>query len=78
MVAIAKLFKNGQSQAIRLPKEFRFENQNEVILKHTLNGLLILPKKNNIWDEFYLNLDNFSDDFLENREELSQNREELF
>ena len=31
MVAIAKLFKNGQSQAIRLPKEFRFENQNEVI-----------------------------------------------
>ncbi|MDT8338274.1 MAG: AbrB/MazE/SpoVT family DNA-binding domain-containing protein [Sulfurimonas sp.] len=27
MGAVAKLFKNGQSQAVRLPKEFRFENQ---------------------------------------------------
>ena len=26
MTAVAKLFKNGQSQAVRLPKEYRFEN----------------------------------------------------
>ena len=30
MTAIAKIFKNGQSQAVRLPKEFRFENQDEI------------------------------------------------
>lgn len=33
MVAIAKIFKNGQSQAVRLPKEFRFENQKELFIK---------------------------------------------
>ena len=33
MTAIAKIFKNGQSQAVRLPKEFRFENQEELFVK---------------------------------------------
>ncbi len=31
MIATAKLFQNGQSQAVRLPKEFRFENLKEVL-----------------------------------------------
>jgi len=33
MISIAKIFKNGQSQAVRLPKEFRFDNQKEVYIK---------------------------------------------
>jgi len=33
MMATAKLFQNGQSQAVRLPKEFRFENLKEVFIK---------------------------------------------
>ena len=38
----AKLFQNGQSQAVRLPKRFRFEGQ-EVIIKRVGGGVLLLP-----------------------------------
>ena len=50
MLATAKLFQNGQSQAVRLPKEFRFENAKEVFVKK-LNGVVILIPKSNqtVW-----------------------------
>ena len=39
----AKLFKNGRSQAVRLPKEFRFEGE-EVYVKRVGGGVMLLPK----------------------------------
>jgi antitoxin VapB len=39
---IGKIFKNGRSQAIRLPKEFRFEGD-KVCLKRVGKGVLIEP-----------------------------------
>lgn len=38
----AKLFRNGRSQAVRLPKEFRFEGT-EVRIRHTMGGVLLEP-----------------------------------
>jgi len=38
----AKLFLNGRSQAVRLPKEFRFEGK-EVRVRHALGGVLLEP-----------------------------------
>ena len=38
----AKLFQSGRSQAVRLPKEYRFEGT-EVMVKHFGNGVLLLP-----------------------------------
>jgi antitoxin VapB len=40
----AKIFKHGNSQAVRLPKEFRFAG-NEVRIKHSGGGVLLLPGK---------------------------------
>lgn len=40
----AKLFQNGQSQAVRLPKSFRFEGT-EVTIKRVGEGILLLPIK---------------------------------
>lgn len=40
--ATAKLFKNGRSQAVRLPKEFRFEGT-EVRIRRTKKGVLLEP-----------------------------------
>jgi antitoxin VapB len=40
----AKIFKHGNSQAVRLPKEFRFAG-NEVRIKHSGGGVLLLPSK---------------------------------
>lgn len=79
MTAIAKIFKNGQSQAVRLPKEFRFENQDELFVKKVENGIILLPKNDkSIWDNMFDKLDEFSDDFMEIRIQPSQNREDLF
>jgi antitoxin VapB len=44
-VRTAKLFKNGRSQAVRLPSEFRFEGDEVEIRRDTLTGNVILSKK---------------------------------
>jgi len=40
----AKVFKHGNSQAVRLPKEFRFDSD-EVFVKRASGGVLLLPKR---------------------------------
>lgn len=45
----AKLFTNGRSQAVRLPKEFRLAGK-EVFIKKTGAGILLLPKDQSVWD----------------------------
>ncbi len=79
MIATAKLFQNGQSQAVRLPKEFRFENLKEVFIKK-INGMVVLIPKSDktVWDTMFDNLDNFSDDFMQTRVQPTQEREDLF
>lgn len=63
----AKIFKSGHSQAIRLPKEFRFENE-EVFIKKAGNAVILLPIKKS-WDHLFKSLDKFSDDFMAEREQ---------
>jgi antitoxin VapB len=43
-VKLAKVFKHGNSQAVRLPKEFRFD-ADEVVITRTASGVLLMPKK---------------------------------
>ena len=78
----AKIFNNGNSQAIRLPKEFRFEGK-EVIVRKVENGVLLMPQNKNIWESWFDNLDEFSEDFttiLDSRRfnQNIQKREDLF
>ena len=40
----AKIFKHGNSQAVRLPKEFRFEGS-EVLIQRSGSGVLLLPTR---------------------------------
>ncbi len=73
----AKLFQNGQSQAVRLPKEFRFEGD-EVIIKRSGNAVVLIPS-NHSWDVLANSLNKFSDDFMGDRNQpTEQNREDLF
>ena len=75
MTAIAKIFKNGQSQAVQLPKEFRFENQDELFVKKVEDGIILLPKNDkSVWDNMFDKLDKFSDDFMKTRIQPTQNR----
>jgi antitoxin VapB len=57
----AKVFKSGNSQAIRLPKEFRL-NTDEIFIYKSGNNLVITPKMNT-WDGFSEGLSGFSNDF---------------
>jgi antitoxin VapB len=74
---VAKLFKNGQSQAVRLPKEYRMEG-NSVFVKHVGNSIVLIPC-DSPWSSFKASLDKFTDDFMEKRSEPSiQIREDAF
>lgn len=73
----AKLFTNGQSQAVRLPKEFRFKGD-EVFIKKIGEAVILLPKKR-FWDTLTASLDKFSPDFMATRKQpRGQKREDLF
>ncbi len=60
----AKIFENGRSQAVRLPKEYRF-NDSEVIINKIGDIVLLMPKDNK-WNGLLQSLNLFSDDYLEN------------
>jgi len=71
----AKLFINGRSQAVRLPKEYKFSG-NEVIIQKVGEAVILLPH-NKSWEVFLHGLNSFSDDFMSDgrAEEINQNRE---
>ncbi len=56
----AKLFMNGQSQAVRLPKEFRFKGK-EVFIKKIGNMVVLIPT-DQVWDSFLEGLNEFTPD----------------
>jgi antitoxin VapB len=73
----AKLFQNGSSQAVRLPKEFRFPGD-RVYIKRVGNAVVLLPY-GAAWESLVDSLSRFSADYLENRPPLpGQPREPAF
>jgi antitoxin VapB len=66
----AKIFTNGRSQAVRLPKEYRFSGE-EVYIKKFEN-IVILISKDDPWASLISSLDQFSDDFMVNRNQPNQ------
>lgn len=74
---IAKVFENGRSQAVRLPKKFRFTGD-EVFVQRLGQAVILLPKESS-WHTFMEGLNSFSDDFMaDGREcEIKTIREQL-
>lgn len=73
----AKLFRNGDSQAVRLPKEFRFDGT-EVLIKRVGNAVVLLPRTHS-WDSLIASLEKFPNDFMAERgqPEAAEARESL-
>ena len=59
----AKLFPNGRSQAVRLPKKYAFAGE-EVYIKK-IGGIVILIPIDEPWKPFQDSLGKFSDDFMD-------------
>lgn len=58
----AKVFSNGGSQAVRLPKNCRFR-ESEVLVNRIGDAVILFPKEDR-WENLLASLDLFSDDFL--------------
>jgi antitoxin VapB len=72
----AKLFQNGQSQAVRLPKEFRFDGDS-VSIKRVGRAVVLLPH-DAPWKTLFDALDQFSPDFMEDRSQPPPEQREGF
>lgn len=63
-MATAKLFRNGRSQAVRLPKEFRFEGD-EVEIRRVGKKVILEPKKRRKWPKgYWTSWGKVTDDFV--------------
>ena len=66
----AKIFFNGRSQAVRLPKDFRFAD-NDVYIKKIGRMVVLLPR-DDPWSPLIDSLDQFTGDFMEDRKQPDQ------
>lgn len=69
----AKLFQNGRSQAVRLPKEYNFKGTDVFI--HKVGDSIILFPKNRAWETFLHGLHGFTDEFMANGREQPELQE---
>lgn len=75
MMETAKIFENGRSQAVRLPKKFRF-NTDEVVVQQLGDAVILVPKES-LWQTFLEGLDSFTDDiFQDGRDQGTQEERE--
>ena len=72
----AKIFQNGRSQAVRLPKEFRFKGKEVYI--HREGSKVILSEKPDSWDDFFLSGNKPTPDFMQEREQLEVEERNIF
>ncbi|HIV17620.1 MAG TPA: AbrB/MazE/SpoVT family DNA-binding domain-containing protein, partial [Candidatus Alectryocaccobium stercorigallinarum] len=67
---------NGRSQAVRLPKKYRF-NTDEVVVQKLGNAVILVPK-DSLWQTFTDGVDSFTDDIFQNgREQGNQEKREI-
>jgi antitoxin VapB len=73
----AKVFENGRSQAVRLPKECRFDTD-EVVVNRIGDVVMLMPKSDK-WNSFMQAVNLFSDDFMKEgrADKTEQEREDL-
>lgn len=73
----ARLFQNGKSQAVRLPKAYRF-NGTMVYIKKVGNAVVLIPEYDS-WRSLIESLEHFSDDYMAERDQPEmQDRDAMF
>ncbi|MCP9894926.1 AbrB/MazE/SpoVT family DNA-binding domain-containing protein [Vulcanococcus limneticus Candia 3F8] len=72
----ARLFQSGRSQAVRLPKDYRFSGS-EVAVKHFGNGVLLLPIEDP-WQTLEAGLEAFEPGFVLERQQPEQQQRDAF
>ena len=80
MVRTAKLFRNGRSQAVRLPSEYRFEGSEVYVRRDPATGDVILSRRPESWEDFFAMMKNIDvpSDFLADRDDAPPQKRKLF
>lgn len=80
MARTAKLFRNGRSQAIRLPVDCRFDGSEVYIRRDPETGDVILSRRPDSWEQFFDLADRLGvpDDFLAHRNDAPPQKRKLF
>ena len=80
MPRIAKLFRNGRSQAVRLPAEFRFEGKEVFVRRDPATGDVVLSRKPGSWDGYFRLMEAIAvpDDFMAERGDRAAEKRERF
>lgn len=76
MTQIAKVFQNGRSQAVRLPKEYRVDSD-EVYIEKIGHSIMIIQKEKSKWDVMRNALEDLKD-FQNERDQPSVQERDLF
>ena len=76
----AKLFRNGRSQAVRLPADFRFPGSEVYVRRDAATGDVILSRRPDSWQDFFDLADSLDlpEDFLSHRRDLPPQKRKLF
>jgi antitoxin VapB len=80
MPKIAKLFRNGRSQAVRLPSEYRFDGSEVFIRRDQATGDVILSRRPESWRDYFVLVKaiDFPTDFLSHRKDSPPQERKLF
>ena len=80
MLRTAKLFRNGRSQAVRLPADFRFEGRQVFIRQDPATGDVILSRRPESWESFFrlTQQAHVPEDFMADRADTKPQKRELF
>ena len=72
----ARLFRNGRSQAVRLPSEYRFEGSEVYVRRDPTTGDVILSRRPESWEDFFEMMKSIDapSDFLADRDAPPQKR----
>ena len=69
METTAKLFTNGRSQAVRIPKAYQFDGVSEVLIRKEGDALVLVPVRKT-WTTYAVDAPTVGDDFLHERPDL--------
>ena len=79
MPRTAKLFRNGRSQAVRLPAEYRFDGSEVFVRRDPVTGNVILSRRPDSWQDFFelMKTIDVPADFLSDREDRPPQKRKL-
>ena len=80
MPRTAKLFRNGRSQAVRLPADLRFEGSEVYVRRDPATGDVILSRRPDSWEGFFemMKTVEVPEDFMADRKDAAPQKRELF